>query len=169
MLYAGFHRKVITISMKHQISIVLLGLLLFTCFAHISKEASIAKNDTNLINQSLGRKMKIKIGVHSFTAILDENKATEALKTQLPLSLNMTELNDNEKYGQLPTNLPTNTENIGTIQEGDILLWGANTLVVFYKTFKTSYSYTKIGRIENPIGLAAAVGSESVTMVFELE
>jgi hypothetical protein len=152
--------------MKHQISLVLLGLLLFTCFAHTSKEATITTNDTNLNTKSLDRKMKIKIGSHTFTANLYENKTTEVLKTQLPLSLKMSELNDNEKYGQLPTNLPTNTENIGTIHEGDILLWGANTLVVFYKTFKTSYSYTKIGRIENPNGLAAAVGSESVTMVF---
>jgi hypothetical protein len=155
--------------MKHQISIVFLGLILFTCFAHTSKDASIAKNDTNLNIKLLDRKMKIKIGSHTFTANLYDNKTTEALKAQLPLTIKMNELNDNEKYGQLASNLPTNTENIGTIHEGDILLWGANTLVVFYKTFKPSYSYTKIGRIENPIGLAAAVGSENVTMVFELE
>lgn len=155
--------------MKHQISIVLLGLVLFTCFAHTSKEAFNRKKVINLNTNLLDQKMKIKIGSHTFTANLYDNKSTEALKAQLPLAIKMSELNDNEKYGQLPSNLPTNTENIGTIHEGDILLWGANTLVVFYKTFKTSYSYTKIGRIENPLSLATAVGSESVTMVFELE
>lgn len=113
--------------------------------------------------------MKIKIGSDTFTAILYENKTAEALKAMLPLTLNMSELNQNEKYFQLSNNLPTNTENIGTIQEGDLLLWGANTLVLFYQTFQTSYRYTKIGRIENPAGLAAAVGSESVMVTFELE
>lgn len=113
--------------------------------------------------------MKIKIGSNTFTAILYENKTVEALKALLPLTLNMSELNSNEKYFQLSTNLPTNTENIGTIQEGDIMLWGENTVVLFYKSFQTSYRYTKIGRIENPAGLASAVGTESITLTFELE
>ena len=29
------------------------------------------------------------------------------------------------------------------------MLYGNNCLVVFYKSFDTSYSYTKIGHIEN--------------------
>jgi hypothetical protein len=160
--------------MKYLFIITLSGFLFFTCFAKQGKEASNPNNqptpdEINLNNTITDSKMKIKIGSDTFTATLYENKTTEALKAILPLTLDMNELNGNEKYGQLSANLPTNTTNIGTIHEGDLLLWGANTLVLFYKTFSTSYKYTKIGRIDNPDGLAKVVGSGNVTITFELE
>ena len=80
----------------------------------------------------------------------------------------MTELNGNEKFFDLSNNLPTYAANPRTINAGDIMLWGSNTLVLFYKTFNTSYSYTRIGKIENPNGLSQALGSGNVTVTFEL-
>lgn len=157
--------------MKYLLLITLLGFIFYSCFAKQGKEISNnpdAQSDRNLNNKMGRNKMKITIGSYTFMAILHDNKTTEALKALLPLSLNMSELNGNEKYYQLSTDLPTNAISIGTIHEGDLLLWGSNTLVVFYKTFPTSYQYTKIGRIENPEGLAAAVGSGNVTINFNL-
>ncbi len=114
-------------------------------------------------------KMKISIGPRAFAATLYDNPTVAKLKAMLPLTLDMTDLNGNEKYFHFSTNLPTDASNPGTIRTGDLMLWQANSLVLFYKTFPTSYSYTKIGRIENPSGLSAAVRSGNVKVTFELE
>ena len=114
-------------------------------------------------------KMKITIGSKTFEATLEDNSTVTKLKALLPLRLNMTELNGNEKYYDLSTRLPTDARRPGTIQAGDLMLYGDNTLVLFYKTFKTSYTYTRLGRINNPSGLAAAVGAGDVSVTFESE
>ena len=80
----------------------------------------------------------------------------------------MTELNGNEKYFGLSKNLPANESNPGSIKSGDLMLYGTNTFVLFYETFSTSYSYTKLGKINDPAGLAAALGSGNITVTIEL-
>ena len=114
-------------------------------------------------------KLKITVGRNSFSATLYNNATATAFKAKLPLTINMSELNGNEKYFDLPDNLPTNASNPGTIQTGDVMLYGSNTLVLFYKSFSTSYSYTRLARIDNPSGLAAALGSGNITVKFEVE
>ncbi|MBD0288059.1 MAG: hypothetical protein ICV79_21930, partial [Flavisolibacter sp.] len=114
-------------------------------------------------------KVKITVGQIVFTATLFDNATAAAFKSRLPMTINMIELNGNEKYFDLPGNLPTNASNPETIQSGDLMVYGANTLVLFYKTFSTSYRYTRLGRINDTTGLAAAVGSGNVSVTFELE
>lgn len=120
-------------------------------------------NDTPMNNQ-----LTITVGTASFTATLADNATAAAFKSRLPLTLNMSELNGNEKYYNLPESLPAAASNPGTIQAGDLMLYGSDCLVLFYETFRTSYSYTRIGRIDNPSGLAAALGRGSVSVAFSL-
>jgi len=113
--------------------------------------------------------IKIKIGAKTFSATLSDNPTASAFKTLLPLTLEMSDLHGNEKFFHLPSPLPSNEANPGTIQTGDLMLWNSKSLVLFYKTFPTSYSYTKLGRIHNPEELSKAVGAENITVEFKLE
>ena len=113
--------------------------------------------------------MKIKIGTKTFEATLYDTETVIAFKAMLPLSINMVELNDNEKYADLKGNLPINSFNPKTIQNGDLMIYGSNTLVLFYKTLSTPYSYTKLGCITDTTGLAEALGSDNILISFELD
>lgn len=120
-------------------------------------------------NSTSSNKITVTVGGKTFTATLADNETAEAFKALLPLTLDMTELNGNEKYNYLTNSLPTNASNPGTIHAGDIMLYGSSCVVLFYDTFNTSYSYTRIGQIDDPTGLADAVGSGNVTVTFSLQ
>jgi len=111
--------------------------------------------------------INIIIGSKTFTATLADSETGEAFAALLPLSVTMNELNGNEKYHYLNSSLPTATYQPGTIHAGDLMLYGNNCVVLFYETFNTSYSYTRLGAIDNPSGLAAALGSGNVSVRFE--
>ncbi|MDE5996337.1 MAG: hypothetical protein K2G56_05400 [Eubacterium sp.] len=111
--------------------------------------------------------ISIRVNDKSFTAKLYDNETAKAFAEMLPLTLDMNELNGNEKYYNLQNSLPTDTSDIGKINSGDLMLYGNNCIVLFYDSFSTKYSYTKIGHIENPEGLAEAVGNSDITITFD--
>ena len=103
-------------------------------------------------------------GTESTPTILPNEKSLTSLNvSQMFYSLyNMSELNGNEKYIYLDKTLPTNSYSPKHIEVGDIMLYGNDCLVVFYKSFDTNYSYTKIGHIDNLEDL----GEENVKIKF---
>jgi hypothetical protein len=153
-------------SMKPSLLVIFCVFFLFPGF--VSSNPGTGNNDDRDL-QPTGSKMRIKIGTKTFPATLYDNATASAFKSRLPMTVNMVDLNGNEKYFDLPGKLPTNASNPRTIQSGDLMLYGSNTLVLFYETFATSYSYTRLGRINDTDGLAAAVGSGNVTVTYELE
>ena len=116
------------------------------------------ENSNEVINS-----MKAIINNKEYIITLEDNETAKSFVSMLPQELNMSELNGNEKYIYLDKNLPTNSSNPERINVGDVMLYGNNCLVIFYKSFDTSYSYTRIGHIDNLPDL----GSESITIKFE--
>ena len=110
--------------------------------------------------------MWMTVGERRFAITLTDNAAARAFVAQLPLTLDMSELNGNEKHADLPESLPTNASRPGTIHNGDLMLYGSDTLVVFYETFRSSYSYTRLGRVDDPSDLAQALGRRGARVVF---
>jgi hypothetical protein len=111
-------------------------------------------------------RMWMTVGERRFAVTFADTDAARAFATRLPLTLDMIDLNGNEKKFDLPTALPTNASRPGTIRNGDLMLYGANTVVLFYLTFVSPYSYTRLGRVDDPNGLAQALGQRSVRVQF---
>lgn len=147
--------------------LLLLSLLLLLVVAGACKKDNPEPDISTLPTMTKG--LRIRVGSETFAATLFDNATTTAFVARLPLTLSMTELNGNEKYHDLPQSLPTNAVNPNTIQAGDLVLYNSNTLVLFYETISTSYRYTRMGRIDNPTGLAAALGRGNVTVTFEAQ
>lgn len=108
-------------------------------------------------------------GKHRFAVTLEDNPTASAFAQLLPIALDMPDLNANEKHVRLPRSLPTNAVRPGTIRTGDVMLYGDNTLVVFYKTFPSIYSYTRIGRVTKIDGLVEALGAGTQRIEFAMD
>ena len=105
--------------------------------------------------------VKIKINDDEYELKLSNNETAKEFLKLLPLNIDMQELNGNEKYYYLDDTLPSNPQNIGKIEKGDVMLYGDDCIVIFYKTFNTAYSYTKIGHIDGLNELS----SENITVL----
>lgn len=109
----------------------------------------------------------ITVNGQKFKAVFYNNKTANALLKKMPMTLPMKELNGNEKYHYFDTEFPTNEKSPGKISAGDIMMYDADCLVVFYKTFTTSYSYTSIGYVKDVSGFVKAVGNGNVKITFQ--
>ena len=110
----------------------------------------------------------LTVGDHTFPATLLDNETARQLAELFPLTLDMSELNGNEKYFYLDGSLPTDSCQPGQINVGDLMLYGDNCLVLFYDSFSSGYSYTRLGNVDDPAGLAEALGAGSVEITFSV-
>lgn len=129
--------------------------------------ATTTETTTETTTKSLN--IEISAGGRTFNAVLYDNPSARAFMDQLPLTLNMSELNGNEKYYYMDTAYPVNEQEAGHINTGDLMLYGNDCIVLFYEDFDTSYEYTPLGYIDDPYGLADALGEGSVSVRFSLK
>ena len=133
-----------------------------------SESTSVESNHTAGTEDMSVMKMSVTIGDKSFTVTLEDNNATRELVKMMeetPISINMDDYSGFEKVGSLGRSLPTDNRQI-TTQAGDIVLYSGNQIVMFYGS--NSWSYTKIGRIDDLSGWEDALGNGSVTAVFSI-
>ena len=119
-------------------------LIICTLFIGCNKDNNESKESEIVVND-----IKVIINKETYTLKLDNNDTAKEFINLLPKEYTMTELNGNEKYIYLDNKLPTNSYNPNRINKFDVMLYGNYCLVIFYKDFDTSYSYTKIGHIDN--------------------
>ena len=111
----------------------------------------------------------MEIDEKSFLITLYNNETAEAFLQLLPLTLEMHELNGNEKFCYLDHTLPAKAQKPSQIHAGDLMLYQKNCLVLFYESFSTSYSYTPLGYTQTPAELARALHGEKITVRFRLQ
>ena len=114
--------------------------------------------------------IKLKVNDETFDVTLEKNSATQELVNVLEkgnVTVNATEYGGFEKVGDLGFSLPTADENVNT-SPGDIVLYQGNQVSLFYDSH--SWSYTKLGKIENIDSnhLKEVLGSGDITIVLSL-
>ena len=159
------------------------GTLLALALAGCAKPEEEAKSQTEADEQtvadtkpvatdSTGEKegpMQITVSVNDvpFTATIEDTAAGQALLSRMPLTLSMEELHGNEKYCYTGEAFGGEQYVPDTIEVGDLMVFGSDCLVLFYETFSNGgWGYARVGKIDDPTGLAEACGSGTATVTF---
>mgnify|MGYP005825409247 CR=1 FL=1 len=119
--------------------------------------------------ENIEMKMNVQVGNNTFTATLENNAAVDALVEMMkesPVTIQMSDYSGFEKVGSLGTSLPASNRQT-TTHAGDIVLYQGNQIVMFYGS--NSWSYTRLGCIDNLSGWEEALGRGNVTVTFSLE
>ncbi len=132
-------------------------------------ENSTRSNIPNNTEENTVTNMNVQVGDVVFSATLEENEAASALVEMMresPVVIQMSDYSGFEKAGSLGTSLPASNSQT-TTQTGDIVLYNGNQIVIFYGS--NSWSYTRLGHIDDLTGWEEALGRGDVTVIFSLE
>lgn len=141
--------------MKKIILTVIFLVIILVCLFFVFKNENTTnveiKNDSEnkVISEDDNDMVKINIDGVEMDIVLEDNDTAKAFADMLPLEFTANDLNSNEKYYYLDKSLPSNSRSVKRIEKGDVMLFGDDCLVIFYESFNTTYSYTKIGKISD--------------------
>ena len=121
------------------------------------------KRVDNSMKVSDDKMISVIIDGKTYKLNLESNTTVDEFIKLLPKEYTMNELNGNEKYVYINESLSTVKNMPKRIEKGDVMLYGDNCIVIFYKSFDTNYSYTKIGHIDDLDDL----GNKDIVVRFE--
>ena len=174
---------------KFLLAAVMIALQVFLCTACGDKEVATdntdsamevtepGQTDIGIENPSAGvtnekeqttMKMNVQVGTYTFTATLEDNDAVRELTEMMqagPVTIHMSDYSGFEKVGPLGRSLTTSNSQT-TTAAGDIVLYNGNNIVMFYGS--NSWSYTRIGKIDDLTDWTAALGNGDITVIFTL-
>lgn len=131
-------------------------------------ETDIATEQENETERVTDIKINVKVENHTFQANVESNSAVDAfvdMMRESPITIRMSDYGGFEKVGSLGESLPTSDRQT-TTEEGDIVLYSGNQIVIFYGA--NSWSYTRLGHVDDLDGWEEALGNEDVTVTFSL-
>ena len=108
------------------------------------------------------------IGQDTLVIKPENNSSAEAFIKLLgkgDLTINMHDYGNFEKVGSIGAELPRNDKRITTVP-GDVILYQENQITIYYDT--NTWSFTRLGKIQNIDGLRAILGEGNVTVRFSL-
>lgn len=111
----------------------------------------------------------VTVGGEIFSASFADNSGAQALKELLAsgdITIQMSDYGGFEKVGSLGQSLPTENSQT-TTQAGDIVLYQGNQIVIFYGS--NSWSYTRLGKIDDLTGWEEALGTGDIGVTFSLQ
>ena len=116
-----------------------------------SQQDEMVKNwltGLNLIENAMPSQIQITVSGKTLPVNIENNDATKALVAALreaPITYQADDYGGFEKVGPLGRSLPTSDTQI-TTKAGDVILYSANQIVLFYGS--NTWSYTRLGRIQ---------------------
>ena len=113
--------------------------------------------------EGMGQELKLMIGDQEVSVVWEDNESVDALRELVrsgPLTISMSMYGGFEQVGPIGTSLPRNDVQTVT-EEGDIVLYAGNQIVVFYGA--NSWAYTRLGRItDQALDLKELLGNGDV-------
>ena len=110
-------------------------------------------------------KLEVVVGDAVFAATLADTTAAREFAQMLPMTVSMSDYGGFEKVGSLGKSLTADNSQITTVA-GDIVLYNGNNIVMFYGS--NSWSYTRLGKIDDLTGWTSALGGGGVSVTFRL-
>ena len=113
--------------------------------------------------------IKLKVNSHVLNVKLEDNSAAKALMDKLKMgdvTIHAEDYGGFEKVGDLGFSLPRSDKYI-TTSVGDIVLYDGNEISLFYNS--NSWSYTKLGKVQNIKDLKKILGNGDVKLVLSLK